>query len=78
MACTRGWSSFLREEGEKMPEIASVLVLPELESSVGLLSTKAGSRSNSYLSAVCVPLKPVLCLPLFSFSVPLNGPARRA
>lgn len=44
MACTRGWRAFLQEKGGKMHEIASVLVLPQLGSSVGLPSTMEGFK----------------------------------
>lgn len=70
-----------RGRGEKTSETASVLVLPQLGSSVGLLSTVAGYRFKVKLLSFSNPCSfkpgPLFYTP-FSFPSPLNGPGRSA
>lgn len=79
MACTRGWSSFLREEGQKKcAKWLRVLFCPSWDHlSVYRAPWRAlRSGSNCYLSVFLILPNLVLCLPLFSFSFPLKDPAR--
>lgn len=72
----------VRGRRKKPSETASVLVLPELGSSVGLLSTTAGYKFKVKLLSFSHPCSfkpsPPFAPPSLAFPFPLNGPGRSA